>query len=116
MNERDFLDRIDVAVTVCDQKGVITGMNKASKGVFARHGGGDLVGKDLRECHPESARSKLEGLLADPHLNAYTIEKEGRRKLIYQVPIYEDGCFCGIAELSLPLPNEIPHFVRKPVS
>ena len=116
MNDRNFLDMIDVAVTVCDQNGVITQMNKTSKAVFTRQGGGALIGTNLRACHPEPAWSKLEGLLAEPRLNAYTIEKEGRRKLIYQVPIYENGHFHGIAELSLPLPNELPHFVRKPTA
>jgi PAS domain-containing protein len=111
---RDFLDGIAVAVTVCDERGEITRMNGAAREVFARSGGGDLVGADVRACHPEPARSKLADLLENPRLNAYTIEKAGRKKLVYQVPIYEDGRFRGIAELSLPLPDELPHFVRKP--
>ena len=105
----DFLDGLDAAVTVCDEHGVIRYMNDASKAVFR----GDLVGRDLRDCHPERARAVLDDLLGRPRANVYTIEKAGRRKMIYQAPVYENGEFRGLVELSLPLPEEVPHFVRK---
>jgi hypothetical protein len=45
-------------------------------------------------------------------LNVYTIEKDGVKRLIYQAPRYEGGEYQGIVELSLPIPFELPHFVR----
>ena len=40
------------------------------------------------------------------------IEKNGVKKLIYQAPWYEEGVYRGIVELSLPIPFDLPHFVR----
>ncbi len=105
----DFLDGLAAGVTACDEHGTICYMNDASKAVFQ----GDLVGHDVRDCHPGRAREILDDLLARPRANVYTIEKAGRRKMIYQAPVYENGEFRGLVELSLPLPDEVPHFVRK---
>jgi hypothetical protein len=52
-------------------------------------------------------------MLANPRVNAYTIEKRGVRKLIYQAPWYRDGIFQGLVELSLDIPASMPHFVRE---
>ena len=47
--------------------------------------------------------------------NAYTIEKAGVKKLIYQAPWFRaDGAFGGLVELSMVIPAEMPHFVRTP--
>ncbi len=97
-----------VAITVCDRSGVILEMNDRAKSTFP----GDLIGKNALDCHPEPARTKLAELLATGNQNAYTIEKKGRRKLIYQSPWYEDGKFAGLVELSLELPESLPHFKR----
>jgi hypothetical protein len=44
--------------------------------------------------------------------NVYTIEKNGKKKIIYQTP-WMDGDVCkGIVELSLEIPFEMPHFKR----
>ncbi|MDE5762268.1 MAG: diguanylate cyclase, partial [Bacteroidales bacterium] len=58
--------------------------------------------------------SKLADMLKNPRNNAYTIEKNGIRKLIFQTPWYEDGRFGGFIELSMEIPAEMPHYVRKP--
>jgi hypothetical protein len=46
-------------------------------------------------------------------VNAYTIEKNGKKKMIYQTPWYSNGKYSGLVEISLPLPEELPHFIRK---
>jgi hypothetical protein len=43
-----------------------------------------------------------------------TIEKAGKKKLIYQTPWHTEGEYRGFVELSLELPAEMPHFVRQP--
>jgi transcriptional regulator with PAS, ATPase and Fis domain len=96
------------AITVCDRAGIILEMNDKAKSTFS----GDMVGKNVLACHPEPARSKLAELLATGKSNVYTIEKKGRKKLIYQSPWYKDGQFAGLVELSLELPADLPHFVR----
>lgn len=101
------------AVTVCDRTGVITEMNERSAKTFEADGGRALVGTNLLACHPEPSRAKVADLLAHPRVNAYTIEKRGVRKLIYQAPWYRDGAFQGLVELSLEIPASMPHFVRE---
>ena len=99
---------LPVAVTVCDRNGVILEMNDKAKSTFS----GDLVGKNVMDCHPEPARAKLAELLATAKSNVYTIEKKGMKKLIFQSPWYEEGRFAGLVEISLELPASLPHFQR----
>ena len=96
------------SITVCDRAGIILEMNDKAKRTFS----GDMVGKNVLDCHPEPARSKLAELLATGKSNVYTIEKKGKKKLIYQSPWYQDGQFAGLVELSLELPADLPHFKR----
>jgi len=100
------------AITVCDLAGVVVEMNDQSADAFEKEGGRALIGTNLLDCHPEPSRTKLQAMLTTPQVNAYTIEKNGCRKLIYQAPWYENGRHCGLIEISLPLPEALPHFVR----
>lgn len=101
------------AITIVDAHGVILDMNdKAAEG-YAADGGRALVGRNLLDCHPEPARSKLDAMLREGRGNVYTIEKRGVRKLIHQSPWFENGRFAGLIELSLELPAAMPHFVRQ---
>ncbi len=109
----DWAEQFNAAITVCDVTGVILSMNLKAATTFSKDGGSYLIGKNLLDCHPEPARMKLADLLENPRVNAYTIEKNGQKKMIYQAPWYESGKFAGLVEISLPLPAEIPHFVRK---
>ena len=109
----DWVDECPGAVTVCDCDGVIVAMNDQSARTFEADGGRALIGKNMLDCHPEPARTALANLLASPRVNAYTIEKRGVRKLIYQAPWCRDGQYQGLVELSLELPTPLPHFVRQ---
>lgn len=100
------------AITVCDRDGIVVYMNERSKAVFAKSGGGDLVGKSLIDCHPEPSRSLLMKMLAEPTPNSYTIEKNGIRKMIHQTPWMENGEFKGVVEMSFEIPMEMPHHIR----
>ena len=113
MNE--WIKDAPLAVTVCDEKGIITEMNGKAGKTFEKYGGLGLIGSDLAGCHPEPSKTKLKKMLADPATppNAYTIEKNGVKKLIYQFSFQKDGKPAGMAELSLELPPDMPHFVRK---
>jgi hypothetical protein len=111
--DNPWLDGIDVAITVCDADARIVAMNRKSRATFAADGGGSLVGGDLLECHNERSRGIIAGLLAGGGTNAYTIEKGGVRKLIYQTAWLEGGEVRGLVEISLPLPADLPHFVRE---
>ncbi|MBQ0016463.1 MAG: PAS domain-containing protein [Bacteroidales bacterium] len=106
-------EQLPLAITISDTDGNILDMNERSAQTFTKRGGKALIGKNLMDCHPEPARQKLIDLLQNPRINAYTIEKEGQRKLIYQAPWYDGDNVGGMVELSLVLPDDMPHYVRK---
>ncbi len=110
--DHPWVEELPYAITVCDASGLITQMNSRAAEAFAEEGGRALIGQSLLGCHPERARAILEQLLATGRENIYSIEKEGRHKLIVQSPWYRDGQFAGLVELSIPLPEAIPHFNR----
>lgn len=114
MKKNDWVERSPIAVTVCDKKGIIISMNEAAGKVFKNYGGKKLIGQSVLKCHPAKARTKLKKMLKGGRSNIYTIEKKGKKKLIYQAPWFNrTGRYSGIIELSLPLPSKLPNFVRK---
>jgi len=110
---KDYLKELEVAVTISDSENRIVYMNDKSVDTFAKYGGDELLGKDLLDCHPGESRSKLEELIEDVRSNVYMTEKDGKRKLIYQAPLFENGKFDGFFEISIPMPEDIPVFQRK---
>ena len=109
----DWLKEIDAAVTICDNQGTVVYMNEKSAEVFKSDGGKDLIGSSLFDCHPEPALTKLKTLLSDGSTNIYTIEKNGKKKMIYQTPWRKENNIAGLVEISFEIPNDINHFVRK---
>jgi hypothetical protein len=112
--KRDYFEEVDVAVTVCAKDGTILDMNGKSRKTNLRPGQESILGQNVLDCHPEPARSLLEDMLRNPRTNVYTVEKEGLKKLIFQTPWYDEGEYAGFMELSMVLPENIPHRVRKP--
>lgn len=103
-------DEMNCAVTVCDTEGIILYMNEKARQTFARHG--DLIGKNMFDCHSPASQAKIRELLATGGTNAYTIEKEGLHKVIYQTAWRENGVVKGLVEISMVVPAEMPHYVR----
>jgi transcriptional regulator with PAS, ATPase and Fis domain len=114
MNTTEFawVKEFTGAVTVSDPDGIITGMNDKAARSFEEDGGRALIGKNMLECHPEPARSKLAELMKTRQTNIYTIEKKGVKKLIYQSPWYQNGEYAGYIEISMEIPFDMPHFIR----
>ncbi len=106
----DWAKEMNCAVTVCDNDGIILYMNDKAKETFARHG--DLIGKSLIPCHNERSRAIIADLLASGGSNSYTIEKNGVRKMIYQTAWREDGKVAGLVEISMVIPEDMPHYLR----
>lgn len=109
----EWCKELKAAVTVIDKDGKILEMNDKSQEVFQKYGGGQLIGQSVFDCHSPASRQKLGELIANRETNCYTIEKNGIKKLIYQTPWYQDGEIGGLVELSMEIPFEMPHFVRK---
>jgi transcriptional regulator with PAS, ATPase and Fis domain len=109
---QEWVREFPVAVTVCDRSGTILEMNNRSVKAFEDDGGSALIGTNVLDCHPARAREILQRLLSEGKSNIYTIEKAGARKLIFQSPWYSEGEYSGLVEISIPLPDIVPHFVR----
>ena len=41
-----------------------------------------------------------------------TFARHGVRKMIYQTAWRVDGVVCGLAEISMEIPAEMPHYIR----
>jgi len=109
----DWVKHLPVAITVCDTEGKIIYMNEKSCKTFQKSGGAELIGKNLLDCHPEPAKSKLKMLLETAKSNTYTIEKNGKKKLIHQMPWYDENeNYGGLVEISIELPTEMPNYKR----
>lgn len=108
----DFFKEVNFAITICDKEGKILSMNDKSCTTFLKPGRETLIGKNVLDCHPEPAHSLLADMLKNPRTNAYTIEKNGVKKLIYQTPWYVDGEYMGFMELSMEIPFDMKHMIR----
>ena len=109
----DWAKEFPGAITMCDLDGIILAINDKAAKTFEKDGGYALIGKNMLDCHPEPTHIKTIQLLKSRQKNVYTIEKNGVKKLIYQSPWYENGECRGLVELSLEIPFELQHFVRK---
>ena len=110
-NNFEWAEGMACAVTAADAEGVIRYMNRRARETYRKHG--DLIGRSLFDCHGERAAGIIRRLLAEGGTNAYTIEKEGVRKMIYQTAVTgADGRVTGIVEVSIVIPEELPHYVR----
>jgi transcriptional regulator with PAS, ATPase and Fis domain len=110
--EINWSKELSVAITVSDKDGKIIEMNDRSAEVFARYGGYNLIGKQLNDCHQPASQEIMAGLIQNQSVNVYTIEKNGVKKLIYQCPWFNEGKYAGLVELSMVIPEKLPHFIR----
>ncbi len=112
MAELEWLESMNIAVTVCDPEGNGVYLNERAGKTFQRDGGKALVGRNLLHCHPEPARAKMSSLLENPRPNTYILERNGKKKLLHSVPWFKDGTFAGLVEIAIDIPDEIPHLKR----
>lgn len=110
MNDCKWAEQMNCAVTVCDAEGNIVYMNEKSRLTFA--GGASMVGQNLLKCHNARSQAKIRELLATGGTNTYTIEKNGIKKMIYQTAWKQNGVVAGLVEISVVIPEEMPHYVR----
>lgn len=111
LNDYEWAERMRCSITVCDAEGVIIYMNEAARQAYARRG--DLIGKNLMDCHNERSRAIIRRMISTCGTNAYTTEKRGQHKMIYQSAWRKaDGTVGGVVEISMPIAADIPHYVR----
>lgn len=105
-----WAEQMNCAITVCDAEGIILYMNEKARATFAAHG--PLIGKNLFDCHGDRSKEMIRHMLATGESNAYTISKAGQRKMIYQTPWRSDGRISGMVEISMVIPEDLPHYIR----
>ena len=72
-----------------------------------------LSGKNVMDCHPELAGQKLQALMDQQIPNSYTIEKNGIKKFVQQMPWHVNGEYQGLMEIVFQIPFDVPNFIRK---
>lgn len=103
----NYFESVAVAMTVCDKEGKVVYQNQRAISAL-----GDARGTNLQECHKPSSWEAIQQMLTQGNSNAYTIEKKGVKKLIYQTPWYQGGEVAGLVEYSIVLPEDMPHKIR----
>ncbi|MCR4396271.1 MAG: hypothetical protein NUW07_06015 [Candidatus Saccharicenans sp.] len=112
MNKADWMEEFPGAITITDVDGKIIFLNCQAALAFEAEGGRSLLGQNIRDCHRPESREKIRQILETGRPNIYTIEKQGRKKIIYQAAWTSGGEVRGLVELSLEIPVEMPHFIR----
>ena len=112
MSGYEWAMRMNCSVTVCDTEGKLIFMNQKSRDTFNH--GQDMSGKSMIPCHNERSQGIIKNLLETGGTNAYTILKKGVKKMIYQTAWFkEDGKVGGLVEISMEIPEEMPHYIRE---
>ncbi len=111
MENFEWAHELSCAITVCDREANVVYQNLKAIKTFQSYG--DLIGKNLKDCHGESSWEMIQRMIETGESNSYTIEKAGVKKLIHQTPWHKNGEVCGLVEFSIELPGELPHFIRK---
>lgn len=111
MDLETILNGLDIAITITDRDGNFIFVNDKSGEINAKGHPQSLMGKQVRECHNERSKAIIEQLFKGAK-NVYTITKKGQRKLIYQTPWRVNGEVMGLVELSMVIPDSMPHYNR----
>ena len=106
----DWAKEARCAITVADADCRIIYMNDRARETYRSHG--DLIGRNLLDCHSPRSRQIIADILASGGTNAYTIEKQGVHKMIFQSAWSVGGRISGILEISMVIPAPLPHYVR----
>ena len=108
---QDWVKQLNCAVTVCDAEGNILYMNDKSISVNSKNAN-SLIGVNLKNCHQQRSWGIIQRLIADGGTNIYTITKNGKNKMIYQSAWHDGEKVGGLVEISIELPDDLPHYDR----
>lgn len=112
MKNSDWADSVDFAIILCDENLNFNYLNNKAILNFKDSNPEKLIGTNIMDCHSENSQSIIKKIRDEHFVNCYTIEKNGKKKMIRQSPLIEDGVFKGIIEITFELPDDIPHFIR----
>ena len=101
---KSIIDTDTAAVVVCDLKHDIVYMNPAAAERYKKHGGYELMGKSLLDCHSPAANEKINQVVdwfaKSPDNNrVYTFYNEKENKDVYMIALRDDrGTLIGYYE------------------
>lgn len=101
---KSIIDSDCAPIVVCDLKHKIVYMNPEAAKRYKKHGGYELVGKSLLDCHNEASNKKIrqvtEWFKADKNNNrVFTFHSEKENKDVYMIALRnESGELLGYYE------------------
>jgi transcriptional regulator with PAS, ATPase and Fis domain len=107
MNKDNWVDCFQGMISVCDTEGRIIEMNQKIADYFASSGGKGLIGTNLFDCHKPVSSEQIRDLMATKKADVYLNDENGKMELVIHAPLFENGLFAGLAEISLPLETSI---------
>lgn len=114
------MDSLPAGVTLCDSNLTVIYMNRTAAKAFAPPAAEDraeadpgaFIGSNLASCHKPSSLETIQTMLERGITNTYTIRKRGVTKLIFQAPWKDADGSGGLIEISIRLPEKMPHHDR----
>ena len=84
------------SVVLCNLEHTIVYMNPAAMRNYAKHGGGDLVGKSLKACHNPHSGEMIDKVVAwfaesRDHNMIHTFHNHKQNKDVYMVALRDEG-------------------------
>ena len=101
---KSVIDMDTAAVVICNLEHDIVYMNPAAAERYKKHGGFELVGKSLLDCHTPAANEKIKQVVdwfaKSPDNNrVYTFYNEKENKDVYMIALRDDsGALIGYYE------------------
>ena len=108
MNKPEWTKEFSASINICDREGILIYLNDKAIRSLEKEGGEKLIGTNLIDCHPEGeSRNKFVEMLNNGTVNCYIIERENKKKFVYQAPWFTEGEFKGLAEIIIEIPREL---------
>ena len=105
----DYLENVAFAATVCDKEGIVLYQN-----AVARKRDGEVIGKNLYNCHNNKTGEKIRMMMENGTSNSYEVILHGKHYFVHHTPWYEElgGELSGLIELDIEIPETHPTFNR----
>ena len=106
----DYLENVpNIAATVCDKEGIVLYQNAA-----ARQRDGEVIGKNLYNCHSPKSGEKIRMMMQTGMSNSYGVISHGKHYFVQHTPWFKEpgGELSGLIELDIEIPETHPTFNR----
>ena len=93
---KSVIDMERASVVICNLQHKIIYMNPAAIRRYQKHGGSELIGKSLMDCHNEDSRKKIEKVVewfekSEENNMIYTFYNEKENKDVYMVALRDSN-------------------------